>query len=188
MQFVVKDVSDQQMTLLDNALRMVFQLLSAWRLAAADKLQPRPASLSSSDQHSRPDLATTLHMAEGLALVMLSHCRLTTRRICLLILKEVRLEARLKSANSSSSPPLAQVKQLFKILGSLRGDSTVLDALDKATPEVVDSCSHLMPLQDKTAALNAASLDFQWLTGSLPSLGGAATNPAFDWHPIHPYP
>ncbi len=30
MQFVVKDINDQQTPLLDNALRMVFQLLAAW--------------------------------------------------------------------------------------------------------------------------------------------------------------
>jgi hypothetical protein len=33
MQFVVKEVSDQQTTLLDNGLRIVFQLLNAWRNA-----------------------------------------------------------------------------------------------------------------------------------------------------------
>lgn len=43
-----------------------------------------------SREHQRPDLATTLHMAEGFALVILCHCRLTTRRIALMILKEVR--------------------------------------------------------------------------------------------------
>lgn len=43
----------------------------------------------------------------------------------------------------------------------------MLDALDRSCAAVVDSCAHLMPLQDKTAAINmnAASLDFQWLTG-----------------------
>ncbi len=36
MQFVVKEICDQQTTLLDNALRVVTQLLSAWRNAATD--------------------------------------------------------------------------------------------------------------------------------------------------------
>ena len=44
-----------------------------------------------SREHQRPDLATTLHMAEGFALVILCHCRLTTRRIAHMILKEVSL-------------------------------------------------------------------------------------------------
>lgn len=106
MQFVVKDITDQQTALLDNGLRMVFQFLSAWK-NAADK---SPCNSSNSitttpkghaharhhdptrthDQHNRPDLATTLHMAEGFALVMLCHCRIATRRISLMILKEVK--------------------------------------------------------------------------------------------------
>ena len=36
MQFVVKDIADGQTALLDNALRMVSQLLTAWRNAAGD--------------------------------------------------------------------------------------------------------------------------------------------------------
>ena len=31
MQFVVKDIPDEKTILLDNGLRMTFQLLSAWR-------------------------------------------------------------------------------------------------------------------------------------------------------------
>ena len=38
MQFVVKEVSDKQTKLLDNALRVCFQLLNAWR-NAVDKVQ-----------------------------------------------------------------------------------------------------------------------------------------------------
>ena len=34
MQFVVKDIADGQTALLDNALRMVSQLLTAWKNAA----------------------------------------------------------------------------------------------------------------------------------------------------------
>lgn len=84
-------------------------------------------------------------MAEGFALVMLCHCRLTTRRIALLILKEA--------------------KQLFKVLGAQREELTVLDALDKSSNEVVNANLHLMPIQDRTSAANAITLDFQWLSG-----------------------
>ena len=48
MQFVVKDITDQQTALLDNALRMVFQLLSAWR-DAKDKEGAGMANSASSD-------------------------------------------------------------------------------------------------------------------------------------------
>lgn len=111
MQFVVKEITDQQVSLLDNGLRMVSQLLAAWR-NAADKvpgqigaaaaggagsaMKRQKSSLSATsardDSASRPDLATTLHMAEGFALVMLCHCRIATRRICHMILKEASAE------------------------------------------------------------------------------------------------
>lgn len=71
MQFVVKEVSDQQTTLLDNALRIVFQLLNAWR-NAIDKVSAAKPHDTTRHDPNRPDLVTTLHMAEGFALVKLS--------------------------------------------------------------------------------------------------------------------
>ena len=60
------------------------------------------------------------------------------------------------------------MKNLFNVLGSLREECTVLDALDRAAATVVDECSALIPQSDKTAALNAkAALDFQWITGNI---------------------
>ena len=67
MQFVVKEVSDQQTTLLDDSLRVVHQLLTAWK-NAVDKIAAKSHDLTRHDPN-RPDLATTLHMAEGFALV-----------------------------------------------------------------------------------------------------------------------
>ena len=40
-----------------------------------------------------------------------------------------------------------------------------LDALDKKTQEVAESCAHLMPLQDKTSVMASSVTEFQWLTG-----------------------
>lgn len=69
MQFVVKEVSDQQTTLLDNALRIVYQLLNAWRNAIDKVATAKPHDTTRHDPN-RPDLATTLHMSEGFALVI----------------------------------------------------------------------------------------------------------------------
>ena len=126
-----------------------------------------------SREHQRPDLATTLHMAEGFALVILCHCRLTTRRIAHMILKEVSFILFLYNCLGMCYfvgywyPCLyPQVKNLFNVLGSLREECTVLDALDRSAATVVEECSALIPQSDKTAALNAKSaLDFQWITG-----------------------
>ena len=134
---MVKDVTDQQTALLDNALRMVSQLLSAWK-TSVEKATSTAAATSaaantsggSSRTHadlSRPDLPTTLHMAEGFALVMLCHLRMAPRRLSLHILRDV--------------------KALFKLTGAHLSEMTVLDALDKCAGEVVESCSAVIPVQ-----------------------------------------
>ena len=93
---------------------------------------------------NKPDMATTLHMAEGFALVMLCHIRTPPRRLAFLILKEV--------------------KTLFKTLNALKNDElTVLDALDKCCCEVARLSINMMPIQDKTVVQAASNLEFQWL-------------------------
>ena len=91
MQFVVKDISDSTTNLLDNALRMLVQLLTAWKNSADKVANADPGSdpTMNHDSNNRPDMATTLHMAEGFALVMLCHIRTAPRRLAFLILKEV---------------------------------------------------------------------------------------------------
>ena len=163
MQFVVKDILDQQTALLDNAIRMVSQLLSAWR-NAADRGGAKPLHTSSTNIYNnassvsssyasvssnsssivhRPDFTSVLHMAEGFGIALLCHVRTAPRRLSFHILREVKL--------------------LFKILGGLRDELSVLDALDKSTYDVVDSCMSLIPLQDKAAVQNNTAVEFQWL-------------------------
>ena len=89
-----------------------------------------PKASSSGRTHadlSRPDLPTTLHMAEGFALVMLCHLRMAPRRLSLHILREV--------------------KALFKLTGAHLSEMTVLDALDKCAGDVVETCSAVIPVQ-----------------------------------------
>ena len=42
---------------------------------------------------------------------------------------------------------------------------SVLDALDKTAQEVAESCTHLMPIPDKTTVMASSATEFQWLTG-----------------------
>ena len=125
MQFVVKDILDQQTALLDNAIRMVSQLLSAWR-NAADRGGAKPLHTSSTNIYNnassvsssyasvssnsssivhRPDFTSVLHMAEGFGIALLCHVRTAPRRLSFHILREVKL--------------------LFKILGGLRDELSV---------------------------------------------------------------
>ena len=126
---------DGQTALLDNALRMLWQLLTTWK-NAAEKVPNKQKTDLDPTKHdpTKPDMATTLHMAEGFALVMLCHIRTPPRRLAFLILKEV--------------------KTLFKMLNALKNDEmTVLDALDKCCCDVAKLSVNMMPIQDKTFVL-----------------------------------
>nr|XP_040568440.1 LOW QUALITY PROTEIN: protein furry-like [Lepeophtheirus salmonis] len=148
MQFVTKEVLDSQTQLLDNAVRMVLQLLTAWKTAAEKALttQMKENVDSTISRHDHPDLSTTLHMAEGFALVMLCQCRLSLRRPSYLILKEVKL--------------------LFKVTNLSIEEMFVLDALDKFSSSVIEDKKvwPLIPFQDRSTYSALTSVDFQWLT------------------------
>ena len=146
--FTVKEVTDQHPTLLDNSLRMINQLLAAWR-TALEKVVPTVSRLPSQDptrpDPDKPDILKVLHNAEGFALTMLCHIRLAPRRLVVHTLKEVKL--------------------LFRLTGVYRGsdDNIVLDAMDKQTRAVVEQQAASIPQQDKQGINNSNTLDLQWL-------------------------
>lgn len=84
-------------------------------------LTSQPATLSSVDSNRKANtldqpLMTTLHMVEGLALVMLCNARLYTRKLSVHILKEV--------------------KNLMKLLGVPEVEPPLIDVIDKCCPVV----------------------------------------------------
>ncbi|XP_041767817.1 protein furry isoform X6 [Anopheles merus] len=92
--------------------------------------------------HELP-LATTMHMVEGLALVMLCNCRSPPRKFAVSILKEVKI--------------------LKKLLGIPEIEPALIDVIDKCCPQVLEKCLHMLPQTDRTAMLNANIIDLQWI-------------------------
>ncbi|XP_052897869.1 protein furry isoform X2 [Anopheles moucheti] len=92
--------------------------------------------------HELP-LATTMHMVEGLALVMLCNCRSQPRKFAVSILKEVKV--------------------LKKLLGIPETEPPLIDVIDKCCPQVLEKCLHMLPQTDRTAMLNANLIDLQWI-------------------------
>uniref|UniRef100_A0A182NNI5 Cell morphogenesis protein N-terminal domain-containing protein n=1 Tax=Anopheles dirus TaxID=7168 RepID=A0A182NNI5_9DIPT len=88
-------------------------------------------------------LATTMHMVEGLALVMLCNCRSQPRKFAVSILKEVKI--------------------LKKLLGIPETEPALIDVIDKCCPQVLEKCLHMLPQTDRTAMLNANVIDLQWI-------------------------
>uniref|UniRef100_A0A3P8XH80 Furry homolog, like n=1 Tax=Esox lucius TaxID=8010 RepID=A0A3P8XH80_ESOLU len=89
--FVVREVTDVHPTLLDNAVKMLLQLISQWRQAVqtSNKSHEGPGSGTPLPLERSP-LWGVLHVVEGLALVVLCSCRPATRRLAVNVLKEVR--------------------------------------------------------------------------------------------------
>lgn len=100
------------------------------------------ASSGGKKGHEIP-LATTMHMVEGFALVMLCNCRPAPRKFAVSILKEVKI--------------------LMKALGIVESEPPLIDVIDRCCPQVLERCLHMLPQADRTAMLNANVIDLQWI-------------------------
>lgn len=58
---------------------------------------------------------------------------------------------------------LKEVKNLKKLLGIPDTEPPMIDVIDKACPQVLDKCMHMLPQTDKTAIMNANLIDLQWI-------------------------
>uniref|UniRef100_UPI00358FEF42 LOW QUALITY PROTEIN: protein furry homolog-like n=1 Tax=Myxine glutinosa TaxID=7769 RepID=UPI00358FEF42 len=135
--FTLRELPDAQSGLLEGALRMLLQLLGQWRLAITRETKVVK------DYAGSP--VSVLCAVEGLALVMLCSTLSTTRKLAVLLLKEIQA--------------------LFQALCLLKDDSELLiDVLDKLTPSVVQSFLHLTKLEEQKAVLYGPVSDLQWLS------------------------
>uniref|UniRef100_A0A8D0AQ57 Furry homolog, like n=1 Tax=Sander lucioperca TaxID=283035 RepID=A0A8D0AQ57_SANLU len=131
--FIVREVTDVHPTLLDNAVKMLLQLISQWRQAVQSSNKSHDAQVglkapgSSSGRSlslERTPLLGVLHVVEGLALVVLCSCRPATRRLAVNVLKEVRA--------------------LHTALGIGKGDEELaIDVMDRLSASVLESFIHL---------------------------------------------
>lgn len=84
-----------------------------------------------------------MHFVEGFALVMLCNCRSYSRKLAVMILKEV--------------------KNLSRALGLPETEPFLIDVIDKCCPQVLDKCLPILPQVDRMAMLNANVIDLQWI-------------------------
>uniref|UniRef100_A0A665VNY5 Furry homolog a (Drosophila) n=1 Tax=Echeneis naucrates TaxID=173247 RepID=A0A665VNY5_ECHNA len=83
--FLLREVQDTHQGLLDTSLKLLLQLLTQWKLT-----QLLQTSSGLKIPPERGPHSTVLHAVEGLALVLLCSCQLSTRRLAIAILKEIR--------------------------------------------------------------------------------------------------
>lgn len=181
-QFLVRDVLDTFPQLIDSGLRMLLQLLTAWKVALTS---PNSNNLNSSirlgnlflilinygfnqnfhlsgkegngenikqitkdlgskrtDNQKPEPVPSVLHLVEAYALVMLCHYRLSTRRLSVHILRDV--------------------KTLLKVLNCSE-DQPIIDVIDQCCYQIVEKCIPFLPAAEKTAIQAVSNIDLQWL-------------------------
>uniref|UniRef100_A0A671LQ24 Protein furry homolog-like n=1 Tax=Sinocyclocheilus anshuiensis TaxID=1608454 RepID=A0A671LQ24_9TELE len=141
--FIVREVTDVHPTLLDNAVKMLLQLIIQWRQSVQSSNRSHD-SQSPSLPLERSPLWTVLHVVEGLALVVLCSCRPATRRLAVNVLKEVR--------------------SLHMALGIAKGDEELaIDVMDRLSASVLESFIHLTGADQTNLLYCPSGIDLQTL-------------------------
>uniref|UniRef100_A0A8C4HHX3 Furry homolog a (Drosophila) n=1 Tax=Dicentrarchus labrax TaxID=13489 RepID=A0A8C4HHX3_DICLA len=133
--FLLREVQDTHQGLLDTSLKLLLQLLTQWKLTLAAPGKSYDTAKVHTLPAERGPHSTVLHAVEGLALVLLCSCQLSTRRLAIAILKEIR--------------------SLFMTIGQS-------EIMDQLSPVILESFVNVAV--SDTAALPAGHhVDLQWL-------------------------
>uniref|UniRef100_A0A8B9Q258 Cell morphogenesis protein N-terminal domain-containing protein n=1 Tax=Apteryx owenii TaxID=8824 RepID=A0A8B9Q258_APTOW len=88
--FLLREVNDMHHTLLDTSLKLLLQLLTQWKLVIHTPGKLIPNGSSHRIQSERSPYCNVLHAVEGFALVLLCSFQVATRKLAVLILREIR--------------------------------------------------------------------------------------------------
>ncbi|XP_038150293.1 protein furry homolog isoform X4 [Cyprinodon tularosa] len=126
--FLLREVQDTHQGLLDMSLKLLLQLLTQWRITLASPGKSHDLSklhaaepLNSCSGHKTPaergPHSTVLHAVEGLALILLCSCQLSTRRVAIAILKEIRsLYMTIGQSEDDEKPMIEIMDQLSPVI------------------------------------------------------------------------
>ncbi|XP_072248255.1 protein furry homolog isoform X4 [Leuresthes tenuis] len=152
--FLLREVQDIHQGLLDASLKLLLQLLTQWRLTLAtlgkslDNTKMHTVELLQSNSSlkmpaERGPHSTVLHAVEGLALVLLCSCQLSTRKLAIAILKEIR--------------------SLFLTIGqSEDDDKPMIEVMDQLSPVILESFVNVA-VSDTVTLSAGHHVDLQWL-------------------------
>ncbi|XP_041113694.1 protein furry homolog-like isoform X7 [Polyodon spathula] len=148
--FIVREVTDVHPTLLDNAVKMLVQLISQWKQAVQsnNKGQESQRGVPNGSSHSLPlersPYSSVFHVVEGFALVVLCSCRPATRRLAVNVLREVRA--------------------LYTALSISKGDEELaIDVMDRLSSSVLESFIHLTGADQTNLLYCPSGIDLQTL-------------------------
>lgn len=153
--FLLREVNDMHHTLLDSSLKLLLQLLTQWKLVIqtqgrayeqANKIRNSeliPNGSSHRMQSERGPHCSVLHAVEGFALVLLCSFQVATRKLSVLILKEIRA--------------------LFLALGQPEDDDRpMIDVMDQLSSSILESFIHVA-VSDSATLPPTHNVDLQWL-------------------------
>uniref|UniRef100_A0A4W6FLB6 FRY microtubule binding protein n=1 Tax=Lates calcarifer TaxID=8187 RepID=A0A4W6FLB6_LATCA len=86
--FLLREVQDTHQGLQDASVKLLLQLLTQWRLAL--QLQGKMRGGASPRLPERSPHCSVLHAVEGLALLLLCSCQISTRKLAVGVLREIR--------------------------------------------------------------------------------------------------
>ncbi|XP_008307519.1 protein furry homolog isoform X2 [Cynoglossus semilaevis] len=149
--FLLHEVHDTHWELLDTSLKLLLQLLTQWKLTQTARGKSYDtAKIHNAETSSHPKVpaergphSTVLHAVEGLALVLLCSCQLSTRKLAIALLKEIR--------------------SLFVTVGQTEDDEKpMIDVMDQLSPVIMDSFVNIA-VSDTAALPSGLHVDLQWL-------------------------
>ncbi|XP_073464568.1 protein furry homolog-like isoform X2 [Aquarana catesbeiana] len=148
--FIVREVTDVHPTLLDNAVKMLVQLINQWKQATQmpNKKTDSQRGLANGGSHTLPlersPFTNVFHVVEGFALVILCNSRSSTRRLAVNVLREIRT--------------------LYTVLELPKCDEELaIDVMDRLSPSVLESFIHLTGADQTTLLYCPNSIDLQTL-------------------------
>uniref|UniRef100_A0A8D3BRH4 FRY microtubule binding protein n=1 Tax=Scophthalmus maximus TaxID=52904 RepID=A0A8D3BRH4_SCOMX len=163
--FLLREVQDTHQGLQDASVKLLLQLLTQWRLALQLQGKMRggvEVCTSSPRLPERSPHCSVLHAVEGLALLLLCSCQISTRKLAVGVLREIRC--------------------LFTALGH-DDDKPMIEVMDQLSPAVMDSFVHVAVSDSSTLPLNH-HVDLQWLvewTARLVSSSYDVKSPSHVW-------
>uniref|UniRef100_A0A8D2Q8P4 FRY like transcription coactivator n=1 Tax=Varanus komodoensis TaxID=61221 RepID=A0A8D2Q8P4_VARKO len=144
--FIVREVTDVHPTLLDNAVKMLVQLINQWKQAVQmqNKNQETQRGVANGTAPTLPleknPYSSVFHVVEGFALVILCSTRPATRRLAVSCLKEIRA--------------------LFVVLDISK---LAIDVMDRLSPSILESFIHLTGADQTMLLYCPSSIDLQTL-------------------------
>ncbi|XP_049599048.1 protein furry homolog isoform X7 [Syngnathus scovelli] len=162
--FLLREVQETQQGLQDASVKLLLQLLTQWRLALQLQGKMRGGVEASPRMSERSPHCSVLHAVEGLALLLLCSCQISTRKLAVGVLREIRC--------------------LFAALGHAEDeDKPMIEVMDQLSPAVLDSFVHAA-VSDSSTLPMSHHVDLQFLvewTARLVSSSYDVKSPSHVW-------